>query len=251
MPNWNNDDQKRNNGQRESRYLRDDNTREFNSDGDFQDFGDAVYGNHAKSSRNARPSRAEQEQPFYGDEPSMAARYWHGRDPSPGNANFRHANRLRHENHDYAFGQGEGQGYRLDDSENYRRGPGLRMSKRNPFMRDTISAYTPYGDADAPYFSGGQLNQNAMPGTQRMDHGYDPDYMNWRDSELNRHDTAYSDWRRAQAQNYDKAYGEWRKTRQDKFAQDFDVWRNAQSSSGQSTPAANAPGGDTDETPSK
>ncbi len=220
----------------ESRYLRDDNNREFDDPHAYQDFDEAVYGDHKQrraknDDERARRVYSEYPRRAYNDdhEAREARRYWQSRD--------RFASGHNHDSNssaDFARGfRDDGQGY----AQNY--GPYNRPARS---QRDHVSI-NPYVDADRPYFTGGQLNEDRVPSTQRMDHGFDPDYLRWRENELTRHDTAYSDWRKAQASTYDTAYSTWRQSRQDQFAKDFSDWRNTQASAttGQNATAASIP----------
>lgn len=220
---------------REDRYLRDDTNREFDDPHAYQNFDEAVYGDHKQ--KRARDDRDRDDVPSsYNDYPRRtytgdheayeARRYWQSRD--------RFASGRDHDTNNSAdFARGfrdDGHGY----AENY--GPYNRPARS---QREHLSI-NPYNESDRPYFTGGQLNEDRVPSTQRMDHGFDPDYLHWRENELNRHDNAYKDWRRAQAETYDTHYGTWRQTRRDQFAKDFTDFRNTQASAttGQNPAAA-------------
>jgi hypothetical protein len=69
------------------------------------------------------------------------------------------------------------------------------------------------------FFGGG-----AEQGVDR-DQEFDPDYLNWRDQQMQRHDRDYLDWRREQRQKYDNDYWRFRAERRDDFHQRFQDWR--------------------------
>lgn len=188
----------------DNRYLRSDINREFDDDRDYQNFDEAVYGDH-----KPRQARQRDGRDYNDDHESHAAQ------------------RIRQNRERMALG---GREYIHDPNATYSRGPAR-----------SYAAHESYSENDPPFFTGGQLNQNQMPSTHRMEHGHDPDYVTWRENELNRHDNAYRDWRRAQAESYDTSYGEWRKTRQDQFHKDFTDWRGSQSGSS-ATSASVTPG---------
>ncbi len=187
----------------EDRYLRDDTNREFDDPRAYQDFDEAVYGDHksrqAREDRDySRRSAMDTPRRSYHDdhEANEARRYWQNRD------------------NDYSRSHAQSYGPRSHPAHSQRE----------------QTSINPYSDVDRPLFTGGQLNEDSVPSTQRMDHGFDPDYLHWRENELTRHDTAYRDWRAAQASNYDTAYSTWRKSRQDQFHKDFNDWRSSQAS---------------------
>lgn len=57
------------------------------------------------------------------------------------------------------------------------------------------------------------------------DEEFDPDYLAWRDRQMQRHDLDYADWRRDQLRKYDDDYWRFRSERRDDFHQRFQDWR--------------------------
>jgi len=54
---------------------------------------------------------------------------------------------------------------------------------------------------------------------------FDPDYLHWRDQQMQRHDHDYADWRRHQQELYDDEYHRFRVERRDDFHERFQDWR--------------------------
>lgn len=57
------------------------------------------------------------------------------------------------------------------------------------------------------------------------DQEFDPDYLSWRDQQMQRHDRDYGDWRREQLRKYDDDYWRFRSERREDFHQRFQDWR--------------------------
>lgn len=73
-----------------------------------------------------------------------------------------------------------------------------------------------------------------------IDQDFDPDYLHWRNQQLQRHDRDYADWRRHQREQYDEEYRRFRTERRDDFHQRFQDWR-AQRDAEANASAAAAP----------
>jgi hypothetical protein len=59
----------------------------------------------------------------------------------------------------------------------------------------------------------------------QADQEFDPDYLGWRDRQLQKHDSDYVEWRREQQRKYDDDYWRFRAERREDFHQRFEDWR--------------------------
>ncbi len=82
----------------------------------------------------------------------------------------------------------------------------------------------PIGSYEA-YSGGGDTDDRAGQGQD-----FDPDYMEWRRSQLASYDRDYNHWREQQARSHDDEYRSWRDERRKRFHDDFHGWRQSRSS---------------------
>jgi hypothetical protein len=113
---------------------------------------------------------------------------------------------------DYGRDQGQG-GYRSQGRPNYGRGgygSGQGGSGQGGWDYET-HGYAPgaqiWGQRDRGSSRGYSQNRSS-------DHDFEPDYLHWREQQLN---------------NFDNDYRSWRDERRTKFTSDFDTWRQSRS----------------------
>lgn len=116
--------------------------------------------------------------------------------------------------------------YRQDEQQGYDRGGGtygerdFSQAARRSQLRD-----------DQRYSGGAHQNQSnrqtGFSGYSEPDH-HEPDYVNWKNSQLETHDRDYHAWRESQVKAWDEDYSKWRGERRSQFGQQFDAWRNQQ-----------------------
>jgi hypothetical protein len=73
-------------------------------------------------------------------------------------------------------------------------------------------------------------------------HEFDPEYVRWRDAQLDAHDRDYAAWRRAQHEQYDHDYRDFHRARREDFTRRFQSWRDSQSAVGGMADTTVAPG---------
>lgn len=115
-----------------------------------------------------------------------------------------------------AGGQGGYSGYGSSGQGSY--GPG-------GFARGGYGASGYGGDYGQDIHRGGEYDRSG--GEDAYDAEFDPDYLQWRRTQLASYDRDYHHWREAQARTHDDDYRRWRDERRQKFHDDFHGWRQS------------------------
>jgi hypothetical protein len=174
------------------------------------------------------PSRYPQpDQPAYGRaEDAGAAGYArHRSDMDQGGSS------LSHGGEPYAYG---GQEYGVEGYAGaVRRGPAWGVDHDAERLRNFDFDDPGVGQSQAGY---------AAETRSHAEHGFDPDYLRWREEQLRAHDRDYEAWRRDQHRQYDEQYRQFRLERQRHFGEAFHEWRSQRSAVGGVADTGVAPG---------
>lgn len=117
------------------------------------------------------------------------------------------------------------------DERPYEREREIYAPDPHPGYREPVNGQTTEGGFFTPGLDGPPRDGLTGAELRRYQQGFDPDYVSWRDEQLNAHDRDYHAWREEQRRSYDNDYSSWRRERQDKFGKDFSEWRTQRTAS--------------------
>ncbi len=147
-----------------------------------------------------------------------------------------------------AHGGGADRRTRDEHASSLRDGPETRSFREARFeaddahLNDELDRYDrehkgsgyPIDGSRFGFFALGQARQ-VQP---EASYDLDPDYLHWRDQQMQHHDHDYADWRRHQKELYDDEYYRFRIERRDDFHERYQDWRARQDAANGSGPTA-------------